>query len=205
MAIPSGSTTGNLTPMNAPLPTFSANNVDDLIMQEWIRTNTYHHNDFEIHILAKQVETKNLQITVIIPSREVANTIAGVLNHTVKPLVDAKIVNKVIVIDANSKDGTGAVAAMNGATVLQRADIAPAYGPSKGKGDAMWRALLATSPLDGSNEIVAFMDGDTMDPSLPHLLGIVGPMIMHDDLQLVKGTFERPFKYGEDKSTSMFT
>ncbi len=36
---------------------------------------------------------------------------SGVLEKTVKPLVDMKIVSNVYAIDCNSKDGTGAVAA----------------------------------------------------------------------------------------------
>jgi len=65
-----------------------------------------------------------------------------------------------------------------------------------GKGDALWRALLATTAKsdDAHEEIVAFLDGDTKDPSIAHLIGIIGPLIINDSLQLVKGCFDRPFK-----------
>ena len=116
------------------------------------------------------------------------------LNKTIKPLVEAGIVTKVYAIDAESKDGTGAVAALCGAFVLQRAEIAPELGASKGKGDAMWRALLATSPGGSADEIVAFLDGDTGDPTPAHLIGIIGPLIMNDHIQMVRGMFQRPFQ-----------
>ena len=119
------------------------------------------------------------------------------LNQTIKPLIEAGIVTKVYAIDAESKDGTGTVAAACGATVLQRATIAPELGSSKGKGDAMWRALLTTSPGGGDNEIIAFLDGDTGDPTPAHLIGIIGPLIMNDEIQMVRGMFERPFKGGD--------
>ena len=168
-------------------------------LRHWLDTNTYHHKDFPISELASIVKETNVKITVIIPAKEVAKHIGGVLKRTVKPLVDAHVVTNVIAIDANSADKTGNVAAANGATVLQRAEIAPELGPSLGKGDAMWRALLNISSSRGrdgcsDNDIVAFLDGDTSDPDPSHLIGIIGPLIHKDKLQMVRGCFDRPFR-----------
>ncbi len=58
----------------------------------------------------------------------------------------------------------------------------------------MWRALLATSPESSGDEIIAFLDGDTGDPTPAHLIGIIGPLIMSDEIQMVRGMFERPFQ-----------
>ncbi len=66
------------------------------------------------------------------------------------------------------------------------------YGPSQGKGDAMWRGLAATS-----SEIVAFADTDTEDFHEGFLLGLLGPLLCDPDIQLVKGTFRRPFRNGD--------
>lgn len=158
-------------------------------LQFWLDNHRYHNTDFSIPLLASTVKANNLNVTVIIPAREVADTIAGVLLQTVKPLTTAGIVSSVIAIDNRSIDNTGAVAAAHGATVLQRAEIASELGPSQGKGDAMWRALQATG-----GDIVAFLDGDTADPNPAHLLGILGPLIMDKKIQMVKGCFDRPFK-----------
>ncbi|KAL9098711.1 MAG: hypothetical protein Q9163_005679 [Psora crenata] len=168
-------------------------------LQRWLTTNIYHHKDFPVAELASIAQKKNLKITVIVPAREVAKYIGGVLSKTVKPLVDAQIVQTVIAIDADSADKTSDVARAHGATVLQRAKIATELGPSLGKGDAMWRALLETSFYQGQqgssdNEIIAFLDGDTGDPSPSHLIGIIGPLIHHDSLQMVRGSFDRPFR-----------
>lgn len=57
----------------------------------------------------------------------------------------------------------------------------------------MWRALLVTSIDSNGDEIVAFLDGDTGDPTLVHLIGIIGPLIMNENIQMVRGMFERPF------------
>ena len=161
----------------------------DLILQDWIETNRFRHTDFSLSHLASTVKANEIKIVVIIPAKEVATTIAGVIQHTVRPLVDAGIIYSVTVIDANSKDKTGEIAAKHGATVIQRELVAPELGPSQGKGDALWRALKAT---DG--EIVAFLDGDTGDPNPAHLLGILGPLLLDEKIDMVRGCFERPFR-----------
>lgn len=155
----------------------------------WIARNRFSHTEFDIQELKNKVEQDGLRITVIIPAKEVASTIAGVIVNTVQPLLNAGIVSRLVAIDAASQDGTGKVAASHGAEVIQRKDIASELGPSRGKGDALWRALLAT---DG--DIVAFLDGDTRDPDSAHLLGILGPLILRDEIQMVRASFDRPFK-----------
>ena len=161
----------------------------DSSLGEWIHTNRYRHSDFSLSLLASVVKAKHIKVVTIIPAKEVATTIAGVIQETVRPLATAGIVSSVIVIDANSKDKTGEIAAKYGATVIQREKIAPELGPSQGKGDALWRALKAT---DG--DIVAFLDGDTADPDPAHLLGILGPLLLDDRISMVRGCFDRPFR-----------
>ena len=184
------------------------------MLTAWVRDNTYNHKSFPPDLLASEIIAKGLSVTVMVPAREVASTIGGVLDHTVRPLVDAGIVSKVFAICANSKDGTDEVAKNHGACIIQRGENAMELGSSMGKGDAMWRGLLQTyrgdcnavPTTDGGSrvrwegsdpeEIIAFLDGDTGDPTPSHLIGIIGPLIMNDHLQLVKGCFERPFKSG---------
>ena len=161
----------------------------DTILHHWLESRRYHHTDFSISRLASAVKIRKLKIVVVIPAREVADTIAGIIRETINPLKLAGIVSSVIAIDNHSVDNTGAVAAAHGASVLQRADIACELGPSQGKGDAMWRALQVT---DG--DIVAFLDGDTADPNPAHLLGILGPLIIDENIHMVRGCFDRPFK-----------
>lgn len=157
--------------------------------QDWLSQRRFTHTQFSIEQLAAIVQEKNISVVVIIPGKEVASTIGGVITQTVGPLVEAKVVSSVVVIDAASQDGTGQVAASHGAYVVQRADIVPEFGPSRGKGDALWRGLLVTE-----GDIVAFLDGDTADPSPAHLIGILGPLLVYDSIQMVRACFDRPFK-----------
>ena len=51
---------------------------DDTGKSRWLRDNTYHHEDFALSVLRSMVATKGLQVTVIVPAKEVATTIGGV-------------------------------------------------------------------------------------------------------------------------------
>ena len=128
-------------------------------------------------------------MTVIVPAKECASTIGGVIVSTVGPLRDAGLVDEVIVVDAGSGDGTAERAAAAGARVLQQDELLPAFGPALGKGDAIWRAVHTTE-----GEIACFLDADTEDPHPDHLLGLLGPLLTDSELVLVKGAFDRPFK-----------
>ena len=69
----------------------------------------------------------------------------------------------------------------------------PAFGPCRGKGDAMWRALAATT-----GEIVAYVDADSEDFGERMLTGLLAPLFARPCLALVKGAFQRPFATGGD-------
>ena len=136
------------------------------------------------------LELKRQTVSVVLPTREVDRTIASVLD-ALAPLRGAGLVDEIVVVDAASRDGTAGIAAERGAAVLQESEILPGFGAARGKGDAMWRGLAATS-----GEIVVYMDTDTRDFDAGFLLGMLGPLIERPELQLVKGTFRRPFETG---------
>ena len=124
------------------------------------------------------------------PAREVATTIGATVD-VLRRFVEAGAVDELLVVDAASRDGTAAVARAAGATVVQEDDLMPAFGPCRGKGDAMWRALAATT-----GEIVAYVDGDSEDFGERLLTGLLAPLFARPELALVKGAFQRPFASG---------
>jgi glucosyl-3-phosphoglycerate synthase len=162
----------------------------DLAVSLWRERNRFARGAFDATRLAAL--KAGTEITVIIPTKRCADTIGGVLTETVAPLRRAGLVDRVVVIDAGSADGTAPLAARAGAEILQQDAIQAGYGPALGKGDAMWRALSATA-----GEIVCFLDGDTADPCPEHLLGLIGPLLMRPDIALVKGAFARPLRAGD--------
>jgi glucosyl-3-phosphoglycerate synthase len=162
----------------------------DLSVSLWYERRRYRAGQFPLEVLADA--EADASVSVIIPTKECAETIGAILDQTVAPLVAAGVVDEVVVVDASSSDGTSAVAAAHGARVVDQDEICPELGPALGKGDAMWRALQAT---DG--EIVCFLDGDTADPDTAHLAGLIGPILLDRSVQLVKGAFDRPLRTGE--------
>jgi glucosyl-3-phosphoglycerate synthase len=93
----------------------------------------------------------------------------------------------VLVLDDGSRDATATVAADNGATVLAAADVLPACGPGRGKGEALWKALGAAK-----GDLLAFCDGDLrqFDPRM--VTGVLGPLLVDDAVAFVKGFYRRP-------------
>ena len=163
----------------------------DLALAVWRERRRYAATTFTAEGLAGVKGTTT--VTVIVPAKECAATIGGVLRRTVEPAREAGLVDLAVVVDAASVDGTAELAAAAGARVLQQDELLPSFGPARGKGDAMWRALHATT-----GEIVCFLDGDTEDPEPAHLLGLLGPLLSDPTVALVKGAFERPFNTGTE-------
>jgi glycosyltransferase involved in cell wall biosynthesis len=157
----------------------------DLERSDWLARRAYTASAFPLERL---LAAKDRTISVILPARETATTLAGILDAlaTLEPLID-----EVLVVDANSRDGTAAVARSRGVAVADESELLPEFGPGLGKGDAMWRGLAVTT-----GELVVFLDTDTenFDPSFA--LGLLGPLLT-DDVSFVKGAFRRPLRIGE--------
>lgn len=147
--------------------------------QQWARTNTFARDEF--------AAVSGSQVSVVIPAREVSATIADVVAPCAA-LLEAGSINELFVVDANSADGTAALASEAGATVVQESELLPEQGPVVGKGDAMWRSLSVVA-----GDIVVFVDGDTSEFDPGFITGLVGPLLARPELQLVKGAFSRPF------------
>jgi glucosyl-3-phosphoglycerate synthase len=158
---------------------------------DWLARRCYRADDFPLDRLlaAKGAATS---VSVVLPAREVADTIGATVAALV-PLRDAGLIDELLVIDAASGDGTGALAADAGATVVQEAEILPEHGPVRGKGDALWRALHATR-----GDVVAFVDADSADFDARFALGLLGPLLTDDAVAFVKGAYRRPLTVGAE-------
>ena len=149
---------------------------------------TYHHADFPADRLAVE---RDATVSVVVPARECSATIATVV-RALLGLVEAGAADEVVVIDAASQDGTAALARGEGAQVVLEGSLLPELGPVLGKGDAMWRALAATT-----GDVVAYVDGDTEDFGPRFAAGVLGPVVCGLGAELAKGDFRRPFRAGE--------
>jgi glucosyl-3-phosphoglycerate synthase len=143
---------------------------------------SFHHSQYALERL---LEGKRETVTVVLPTREVADTIGPIVERLwgLAPLID-----QVLVVDAGSGDGTAEIAAARGAEVHQESRLLPDFGPVLGKGDAMWRALAVAR-----GELVVYLDSDTPDFSPHFATGLLGPLVCERDVRFVKGHFRRPF------------
>ena len=140
----------------------------------------------------RMLASKREPVSVILPAREVAGTIGGIVEG-LDPLRDRGLIDEVLVVDAGSVDGTAEIAAGAGARVCDENELLSEFGPCLGKGDAMWRAASVAR-----GELLAFVDADTADFVPGFVSGILGPLLLEPSIELVKGSFVRHFKAGRD-------
>ncbi len=160
----------------------------DLTRADWRARRAHRADEFPVERL---LAVKQSTVALVLPAREVAQTIEPIA-QTAARLRDIGVLDEVLVVDAASQDRTAAIACRAGLRVVQESELLSECGPAQGKGDAMWRGLAATA-----SEIVAFADTDTEDFHEGFLLGLLGPLLCDPDVQLVKGTFRRPFRNGD--------
>lgn len=148
----------------------------------------FEHSEFSTDAL---IARKRDSVSVCVPTKEaraqIGNTIAQLL-----PLRATGLVDELLVIDADSDDGTAAIAREAGADVISENELIPEFGPCQGKGDAMWRALARAE-----GDIVVFVDGDIADIGPHYVVGLLGPLLTRPELSFTKGFYARPFKLGE--------
>jgi glucosyl-3-phosphoglycerate synthase len=143
---------------------------------------SFHHRQFPLELL---LERKLEPITVVLPTREVADTIGTIVERLQS--LDG-LIDQILVVDAGSKDGTAELAARLGAEVHQESDLLPEFGQALGKGDAMWRALSVAR-----GDVVVYLDSDTRNFSPHFATGMLGPLLCEPGVRFVKGFFTRPF------------
>src|ERR1700691_2696775 len=119
---------------------------------EWFEQRSFHHRDF--HSLAVSGNAGDRPTTTLIfPARNVADTIGTILDVVNDLRERTGLPDQVIVVDADSPDGTADIARSRGAEVYSENELMSDYGPAQGKGDAMWRSLSVAR-----GDIVMFAD-----------------------------------------------
>lgn len=155
--------------------------------ERWLERRSYPATDLSPAELAAM---RTATVSVVLPARETASTIGPIVERLV-PYLSAGAIDELLVVDSASADGTADVARRAGARVVQEDDLLADMGPCRGKGDAMWRSLAASS-----GEVVAYLDSDSEDFHPRLLTGLLAPLFADPSLQLVKGSFTRPFRAG---------
>ncbi|MDQ5895274.1 MAG: Glucosyl-3-phosphoglycerate synthase [Actinomycetota bacterium] len=153
---------------------------------------TFDHTDFAAAGISRKLRGT---VSVVIPTRNTAGTIAATVAELMI-LAEDGLISQILVVDADSPDGTADLARNAGAEVFSENELVDGFGPARGKGDAMWRALAAVT-----GDIVVYIDGDIADFGRHYITGLVGPLA-DPGKQFVKGRYQRPFRYGENEEPS---
>jgi glucosyl-3-phosphoglycerate synthase len=154
---------------------------------------TFHHAQFDARALADAKAGRT--VSVCLPARNEAATVGAIVTAIRTSLVDGPgLVDEIVVVDDHSDDATAEVAAAAGARVISAAHVLPDHGHGHGKGAALWRSLYE---CDG--DLVAWCDADLVDFEPHFVLGLLGPLLTHPDIDFVKGFYERPSSDAGDR------
>ncbi|MFE2442976.1 glucosyl-3-phosphoglycerate synthase [Stenotrophomonas sp. NPDC087984] len=158
-------------------------------VERWLKHRSWSAGDRPLDRLLDAKRGSATTLSVVLPALneeatvgEIAATIRRELMGESAPLVD-----ELVVVDSGSTDRTAEVAAAAGATVVPRDSLLPRLPALPGKGEVLWRSLLATS-----GDIICFIDADLREFDPRFVSGIVGPLLTDPTLHLVKGMYDRP-------------
>jgi glucosyl-3-phosphoglycerate synthase len=163
----------------------------------WFARRTSHWQDWPADQLLAAKERLGITISVVIPARNEERTVAGVVGSLARAFVRRlPLVDELVVMDSDSTDATGAVAAEAGAVVYRTSEVAPAAGSFPGKGEALWKALHVTK-----GDLLVFVDADLTSWGPHFVSGLLGPLLTDEQVLLVKGFYTR-VRTESDGSTS---
>ena len=142
--------------------------------------------NLEVAVAAKRGRT----VSVCIPCRNEAETVGDLVRMIEQSLVGT-LVDELIVLDDGSTDGTADIATEAGATVVPVDVVHFFHGSSKGKGNALWASLVASH-----GDIVVWCDGDITSFTPEWIVRLAMPLLLDDELGLVKASYHRPSHLG---------
>src|SRR5215471_19365436 len=165
-----------------------------MLTHEWFRSNSFNYREFgSARQLSRIKRGRELSVSLILPTRNVAETIGSVLDEVdYLRRSDIRLIDQVIVVDADSTDGTAEIAAYHNVDVYSENALMPEYGKAHGKGDAMWRGLSVAT-----GDIIAFADTDTGNFSRRLVTGILGCLVVKQEIKFVKAAYRRPYSKAE--------
>jgi len=146
---------------------------------------TFKHGDFPVASVLRAKGDR--RVSVCIPARDEGSTVGSVVRAVVQPFLAKAggngLVDEVIVLNDGSSDDTAEQAHSAGARVVDHRDETG----KGGKGQAMAAALEAAS-----GDVIVYLDADVANTTPAFVTGMLGPLLLRDDIALVKGFYTRP-------------
>ncbi|HEX7597756.1 MAG TPA: glucosyl-3-phosphoglycerate synthase, partial [Polyangia bacterium] len=166
-----------------------------ILVDKWFAENTFHADEFrDLNALLELKRRQNLSISLALPALNEEETVGEVIRTIKQALLQAvPLLDEIVLIDSNSSDRTRQIAADQDVPVFIHQELLPQYGARRGKGEALWKSLLVTH-----GDLVLWIDTDIVNIQPHFVYGLIGPLLLRPEVQLVKGFYQRPLKV-EDK------
>ncbi|MDD9377209.1 glucosyl-3-phosphoglycerate synthase [Streptomyces sp. ZAF1911] len=159
-------------------------------VERWLADRSWSAADRPLGQLLSAKRAAGTTVSVVLPALNEEATVGQIVEVIRRDLIEGlpvPLVDELVVIDSGSTDRTAEVAAKAGARVVHRDEVLPRIPAVPGKGEVLWRSLLATT-----GDIVCFVDADLRDFSATFVSGIVGPLLTDPDVRFVKAMYDRP-------------
>ncbi len=162
----------------------------------WLKKNTFHYSKFiDINRLVDLKNEKNLSISLCLPTLNEEKTIAKEIIIMKSELMTRyPLLDEIVVIDSGSTDKTVEVAEAFGADVYLADGILPSLEKFKGKGENLWKALYVTN-----GDIIVYLDADIKNIHHRFAYGLIGPLLMQENIKYAKAFYDRPIAIGKNK------
>ncbi|MCY0916910.1 glucosyl-3-phosphoglycerate synthase [Streptomyces sp. NPDC059999] len=159
-------------------------------VERWLADRSWSAADRPLDQLLDRKRAAGTTVSVVLPALDEEATVGEIVEVIRRELIEGPatpLVDELVVVDSGSRDRTAEVAAKAGARVVHRDEILPRLPALPGKGEVLWRSLLATT-----GDVVCFVDADLRDFSASFVSGIVGPLLTDPEVQFVKAMYDRP-------------
>src|ERR1039458_782392 len=156
-------------------------------VRDWFEQRSFSHEAFAALGTPGQAP-REVSTTLIFPTRNVAGTIGPILAEVARLNDRTGLIDQVMLVDADSPDGTADIARAWGAEVYSENELLPDYGPAQAVGGAMWRSLSVAR-----GDIVIFADADTSNFREQFIYGTLGPLLTMPEVQFTKAAYRRPY------------
>ena len=163
----------------------------------WLNNNTFHYSQFQdLDKLVQEKEKKNLTISLCLPTLNEEATIAKEILIMKSELMSRHpLLDEIVVVDSDSQDNTKEIARTYGAEVYNSSDILPELQSYVGKGENLWKALYITK-----GDIIIYIDADIKNIHHRFAYGLIGPLLLYDNIKYTKGFYDRPLAVGKNRS-----
>ncbi|MEW6223888.1 MAG: glucosyl-3-phosphoglycerate synthase [Chloroflexota bacterium] len=162
-------------------------------VERWFAEANFHHSEFaDLARLTALKEKQGVTVSLVLPTLNEAETVGPIVRRAIREMQERyPLLDEILVIDSASTDDTRAIAAAEGARVVQHPDVLSRYGSFQGKGEALWKSLYETT-----GDIVVWADTDVRNWHHRMVYGTLGPLLVEPRLQYVKGYYQRPIVEG---------